>query len=349
MKKITFLWVVQVLLSLNVYAQEIGYNKKDFEAIKSRPLIVMLETESDVVINRLKKTGKENKIAEYQALVKKHNENLRSIFTKYCSIGTRIEFKSKAGIDSLGKTKDYAIASYRTLEFTPGKPNEIEGNPDGEYYWLDWNPDRWNSNGTTERDYLYGFSVFEIRLSEYYPKQNFLAFYVSMVGHVFPRASDILYNIISANGFFADKEDSKNGPVTTDPGLKNKTLLIPKSLLSPDLSVQGIAASYPYKYEVVEDSVYESRILTVPEDYLFFFIQPIIVSTMGNGQINAYDRSPYYYMHYAINPTAKKRTFSAFYSEGPTREDIKGSRAMNRNKFMTPESLKGLLENRFGK
>ena len=258
----------------NICTAQLGMGKvDDIEKFKIRKLIVMIETEDIKYENMLKSKNKTEELENYKNTFDNFNNGVKEIFTKRWDLNSSIEFKTFDEIKKIENKSDYAVILFKTgvtNSFTIGAQKAIKYNPG-----IQWDTERKNE----DRNYEKSFCIIEFKLLE-----NTNPILPLSLANIYPQKSDFLYAISSAKSYFkqrlekTSKDDIKKEINENNSLLKDKTLLIKKSLLYKKLDVNLISTYYPYKYEIVDDKDFENKASSSDEKYAFLLINPIVLN-----------------------------------------------------------------------
>ena len=117
-KRICFVLLISVSCSFALKAQMFEFSLRDATKLTNRKLIVVLQAEDPVILNRLKRdTVKTNR---YKALIAYTNHLLKRTATNFWKAGQAIEFRTFEECKTLNDTSH----SYFTLEFASLRAND---------------------------------------------------------------------------------------------------------------------------------------------------------------------------------------------------------------------------------
>jgi len=246
MKK-TVLCLMFLSLAIGLNAHNGRARKSDIEKFKSRPLLVVLETEN----------------SEYS---KFFNKTIKEIFKKYWTLNDSLMFMEKG----VYKTKrhqgqeGWAIAEFSEDAFYK---RELNG---------------WNSNTHFHRYKLWHWQACAMMFSLIENHEKIINFiHRETLPNMFPSKGDLIYSLQMTESLFKRKlngqsrEERENQLESNKQLLKGKVLLIDSVELHNKVTLEKARQLYPYPIELVDYKKIEKAIVEGDAKYAYIQIVPI--------------------------------------------------------------------------
>lgn len=255
---------------------------------KNRPLIVVVEEENKIVLDKLKK--EEKSLQLYKSLVAAYNTNMKAAIEKYWPYETEVIYKTK---DEAADIKKHEKGALYTILY-PNSTIRLNGSMVRSAGGIDWTflyPASWQNN--TERS---GTALsFCLNSIEDFGKKPAAEIYVSSQ---YPDNSDIIF----ALQFLAwSARNTMENPSETDvpalanqkaPQLKNLKLVIQRSDADAKFVENSAKTKYTHSFEIKSGEDYQTiiqestegaaywKLVTIPVGGEFYPMS-VIMSTAG--------------------------------------------------------------------
>ncbi len=222
--------------------------------VENRTLVVQLKEEDPKEVEKLQKKGLEE-VEQYKNSVKEFNQRIQNLIPLYWPFKTKIEFKSKADVDLLNKTKDehhmilrcrwaeeikqngrtyYKYNVYTMLLYFPEYGNSIF-----DYNSID------NNDGDRSPFLRRGQYIFKISMPDYFINKRDVKFAMQQFKEYIERAKTEGWpKKMSSQGFKIAECNTEKAK-----SLTKKTLLIPEEILTVD--PKNVEQTYKASFQVV--------------------------------------------------------------------------------------------------
>ncbi|MFT6716053.1 MAG: hypothetical protein ACJA0Q_000682 [Saprospiraceae bacterium] len=268
MKKTHWL-VVLLLVCVQINAQNGLAKKSDIKKFKSRPILVVLETEN----------------SEYS---KFFNKTIKEIFKKYWTLNDSVMFMEKGIYKTKrrGGQRGWAVVEFSEDAFYK---SELEG---------------WSSSSYDYRYRIWHWQACAMMFSlvEDHDKiYNFI--HRETLPNMFPSKGDLIYSLQMTQNLFKNKlnnisrKDNKKQIQLNSKFLKNKTLLIDSSELHKNLTIEKLKKAYPYPMELVGYDQIQKAIVNNDSSYAYIQIVPTTYPLFESSTTNEFIVTSYGFGH----------------------------------------------------
>ncbi len=259
------------LIVQSLSAQWAWGTKADYESMKKRKLLILLNEPDMKTVEYLNKKGKSELAKQLTQLVETSNEQFKNAIENNWKYHAEAEFKTASEILALKKTKtrDYVVMYLMGLSgnttIVQMAPLFYEYYPFGDAFLINKKSD--DSQG----------SIFRIELIEKFDEGSMYMIGVGM-GKRIPDEADMTYALefsqILIDGFLSNSKSSdiKSQIKENTPQLADLKLAIRSDDLDKDLSASDIDENYSGEFEVVSNERYNEIIVNKEKGYAYIMI-----------------------------------------------------------------------------
>lgn len=276
--KAFLLLLLFLFIKLNSFAQ-FGVGKpEEIKSLKSRELIVIVETLRERVVKKLEKKKKTDKLQKYKEDIAEYNNIMKEVFQKHWKFSDKgILFMTLEEANKIKDKNKYGVVlCYSAM---PSSFSTATLKMNGIMWSWDVKDD------SEDRNFLKYYTKFSIDLLENLNNMGSPIFVNTLVD-IFPTKTDIITAVKSSvfymnyrlEGKTMDLGDIKETVKQNAPLLKEKTLLLRKDFLSEKLTEEIIKAVYPFKYEICSKERMDEIVINGDSNYAYALIKPNVIS-----------------------------------------------------------------------
>lgn len=258
------LMMMLLLTGSAAYAQVGNSKPEDVQEVKKRTLVVVTEEVNEKLTSKLE--GEQ--LAQYKKDIEDYNKDIKEAVTNAWKFNTKIEYKTRAEVDKLtkSKSKEYAYIEYN--KFTVNCANATAYK--ATYQFKD------GVKGVTLVGGDYDCTQLNIRLCDENPLGP--PVFGARLANPFPNKADLVYALKAIQLQFGYKlEGKKDIPIfnmfkDNAKALTGLTLLVNEN--NTDLNLEEIKKAYPYPVELVKKEKIDAAILSSDPKIAFLIMIP---------------------------------------------------------------------------
>ena len=253
-----------LLISSAMYSQVGNSKPEDVREIKKRTLIVVAEEANDKLLTKLE--GEQ--LAQYKKDIEDYNKEIKEAVTNAWKFNAKIEYKTRAEVDKLtkSKSKEYAYIEYNKFTVNCANASAYKAT----YQFKD------GVKGITMVGGDYDCTQLNARLCDENPLGP--PVFGARLANPFPNTADLVYALKAIQLQFGYKLEGKKDIPIFNMFKDNAKVLTGLTLLvnekNTDLNLEEIKKAYPYPVELVMKEKIDEAILSSDPKTAFVIMIP---------------------------------------------------------------------------